>query len=136
MSFPFKILLFTITVCFTRSESIDFNQFYDKLEKHSKFGIKAYLEVPDPDVLINSDGQKNEPCKLLNQTITSTELFGNWSDDKLMNHLNTSFIFADMTELINKQPIKKRVSIRRFLAAKDEYLYETRIHLKMPTFLK
>jgi hypothetical protein len=134
----FAISLTSLSDCEKADDSstVDFNKFYSKLLKHAKIGIKTYLEVPDADVLINSDSSKNFPCKLLNQSVQDTLLFDSWNEKQLAKHVNSSFVFADMTEVINKNPVQTRTSLRRFLNQLDQYTNEININFEMPTFFK
>jgi len=140
------------------AKTVDFNKFYDKLDKHSKIGIKSYLgmfrlcfkvnqfffikhsklftEVPDTDVLLNSDGHANTACKFYNQSIKVVEMLDNWNEKNVINNLNTSFMFGDMTEIINQKAVHKRTSLRRFINGMDQYLYETSLKLSMPIFFR
>ena len=115
---------------------LNFNQFYGQLEAHSKFGIKTFLEAPDPDVLLNSQARYSRPCKLFNASHGPAQLFGEWSDQVLMDHVNTSFMFADMSEAIERRAIAKRTSLRRILALRDELVFETSVKFRMPAFFK
>ena len=116
--------------------TIDFNKFHKKLEDHSRYGIKAYLEIPDTDILLNSEASHLIAVKLINQTLKDTELFDNWSKKKIMKNINSSFVFADMTEIIGSKIVESRTSLRRFLSSIDQYLYETSVKFSMPSFLR
>lgn len=116
--------------------TLNLNDFYAKLEAHSRFGIKSYLEVPDPDILVNTDGRQSKPCKLFNATYATSQLFDGWSERALMGHVNASFMFADITEVIEHRPITKRTGLRRLLAAQNELLFESTVTLNMPAFFK
>lgn len=120
----------------SHTPAIDFNQFYAKLEQHSRFGIKSYLEAPDPDILLNTESRQSKPCKLFNATHASAQLFEGWSERALMRHVNTSFMFADITEAIEGAAITKRTGLRRLLGAQHELLFESTATLNMPAFFK
>ncbi len=131
------LLCFTIySYCKDEENLIDFNKFYNKLKKHSKIGIKTYLEVPDPDVLINSDSSRKQPCKLLNQTVHTVHMLDNWNALTISKYLISNFVFAEMTEVINKKPITTKTSLRRFLNQLDQYTYETKLNFGMPDFFQ
>lgn len=116
--------------------SIDFNKFHTKLEEHSRYGIKAYLEVPDTDILLNSQAYHLTACKLINQTLKDTELFNKWSTEEFVKNINSSFVFADMTETVGTKLVESRTNLRRFLASMDQYLYETSVKFTMPSFFR
>ena len=138
-----KLFIFAITLSVINCDSkpnedslLDFNKYYKKLAKHAKIGIKTYLEIPDPDVLINQDGSKKYPCKLLNQSEQVVQMFNRWDEKGLAHELMSSFLYADMSEVINEEPIQTRTNLRRFLGQLDQYTYETNVYFKMNAFFK
>ena len=138
-----KLFIFAIILSVINCESkhnedslLDFNKYYKKLSKHAKIGIKTYLEIPDPDVLINQDSSRKYPCKLLNQSEQVVQMFNRWDEKHLANELMSSFLFADMSEVINDEPIQTRTNLRRFLGQLEQYTYETNVFFKINSFLK
>ncbi len=93
-------------------------------------------EIPDPDVLLSSEGSFNKACKIYNQSIETAQMLNKWHENTILKNLNSSFMFGDMLEIINLKPVYKRTSLRRFVNGMDQYLYETNLKLNMPSFFR
>ena len=104
------------------------------------FSAFIYLDLPDPDIFINYDVLSLRPAKFVNYSSYLTPLFDKWDESKLIENMQTNFVFANQTETIKDGStfikIESKTNLRRFLKQKDQYSSEIRIEFIMPNFLR
>jgi hypothetical protein len=113
----------------------------DKYMSHlDQFGdrvsLRAYADLPDPDIFINYEVISLRPSKFVNYSSYLTPLFDKWDENKFIENLQTTFVFANQTEIIKENQIETKTNLRRFLTQRDQYFSEVRIEYVMPNFLR
>jgi hypothetical protein len=113
----------------------------DKYMSHlDQFGdrvsLRAYADLPDPDTFINYEVISLRPSKFVNYSSYLTLLFDKWDENKFIENLQTTFVFANQTEIIKENQIETKTNLRRFLTQRDQYFSEVRIEYVMPNFLR
>ena len=121
MNFYFFLLFIFQISCSSSLIEPDLNSFKVYLTKYSN---KALLKSCDND-------QINEPCSI--SVNYDAEIL---SEENINDYLYSNFLFANQTELVRKQKIESRTTLRRFLKQLDEYLDETTLDMEMPQFLR
>lgn len=127
MKFLVVVLVTFIIYRANCSNVVDFNFYVNYLTKYSQ---KITLESCfDSKHSLSS----SEPCRLAD--INHNEHI--WSEENIKDYLFSSFLFANLTEVIrNKQTIESRTNIRRFVKQMDQYTDETKFEIEMPQFLR
>ena len=113
----------------------------DKYMSHlDQFGdrvsLRAYADLPDPDIFINYDVISLRPSKFVNYSSYLTPLFDKWDENKFIENLQTTFVFANQTEIIKENQIETKTNLRRFLTQRDQYFSEVKVEYVMPNFLR
>ena len=101
-----------------------------------RVSLRAYADLPDPDIFINYDVLSLRPAKFVNYSSYIIPLFDKWNENKLIENLNTTFVFCNQTEIIKENQIESKTNLRRFLIQKDQYFSEIRLEYVMPNFLR
>jgi hypothetical protein len=126
MNFFSFLIIFIFQINFNNANNSDLNSFNVYLTKYSN---KTHLNFCQDQN--SSEQTANEPCLI--SVYNDDEIL---SEENIKSYLYSNFLFANLTELVRKQKIESKTTLRRFLKQQNEYTDETTLEMQMPQFLR
>ena len=126
MNFFSFLIIFIFQINFNNANNSDLNSFNVYLTKYSN---KTHLNFCQDQN--SSEQTTNEPCLI--SVYNDDEIL---SEENIKSYLYSNFLFANLTELVRKQKIESKTTLRRFLKQQNEYTDETTLEMQMPQFLR
>ena len=126
MNFFSFLIIFIFQINFNNANNSDLNSFNVYLTKYSN---KTHLNFCQDQN--RSEQTANEPCLI--SVYNDDEIL---SEENIKSYLYSNFLFANLTELVRKQKIESKTTLRRFLKQQNEYTDETTLEMQMPQFLR
>ncbi len=125
MNFFSFLIIFIFQINFNNANNSDLNSFNVYLNKYSNKTNLIFCQDQ------NSEQTANEPCLI--SVYNDEEIL---SEENINSYLYSNFLFANLTELVRKQKIESKTTLRRFLKQQNEYTDETTLEMQMPQFLR
>jgi hypothetical protein len=125
MNFFSFLIIFIFQINFNNANNSDLNSFNVYLNKYSNKTNLIFCQDQ------NSKQTANEPCLI--SVYNDEEIL---SEENINSYLYSNFLFANLTELVRKQKIESKTTLRRFLKQQNEYTDETTLEMQMPQFLR
>ena len=125
MNFISFLIIFIFQINFNNANNSDLNSFNVYLNKYSNKTNLIFCQDQ------NSEQTANEPCLI--SVYNDEEIL---SEENINSYLYSNFLFANLTELVRKQKIESKTTLRRFLKQQNEYTDETTLEMQMPQFLR